>query len=55
MLLRCVWFDHGQSALSGKEEADLPPRLLSAGAAVELVDGIVLHTEAGPQTAVRGT
>lgn len=50
MLLHSIGLDHCQCPLPGEEKVDLPLGLLRAVAAVQLVDGLVLHSELGSQT-----
>lgn len=50
MLLHRVWLDHCQRSLLREEEVDLPLGLLRAVAAMQLVDGLVLHSELDSQT-----
>lgn len=50
MLLHSIGLDHCQCPLPGEEKVDLPLGLLRAVAAVQLVVGLVLHSELGSQT-----
>lgn len=50
VLLHSIGLDHCQCPLPGEEKVDLPLGLLRAVAAVQLVDGLVLHSELGSQT-----
>lgn len=50
MLLHCIVLDDCQSVLLGKEEADLSLCCFLVFTAVNLVDGLVLHSKPGPET-----
>lgn len=49
VLLNGIWLDHCQRPLLGEEEVDLPLGLLQAVAAMQLVNGLVFHSELDSQ------